>query len=116
VNQQFLSSVADDPNLAERLAQRQMKMYRQGTAVLNVGNGTKSHRGGMSPFQLTAVIPPEPLPPYQSRGGLLAAIFLHPRHGLWASGLGLFLAATGLVMGGGTRVLVKEEESEPAAA
>lgn len=117
VNEQFLSRVADDPNLAERLAQRQMKMYRQGTAVLNVGHGTQARGGEMSPFQLTAVIPPEPLPPYRSKGGTLATVFLHPKHGLWASGLGLFLAATGLVMGGGTRVPVKEEEAtKPATA
>ena len=110
VNELFLSHVANDPNLAERLAQRQAGLYRENTAVLPVGNANTAHRGAMSPFQLTAVIPPEPLPPYQPRSGFLANTFLHPKHGLWACGVGLFLAATGLVMGGGTRVAVKEEE------
>jgi hypothetical protein len=34
VNDEFLRKVADDANLAERLAQRQMKMIRQGTRIL----------------------------------------------------------------------------------
>ncbi|HEV7298738.1 MAG TPA: hypothetical protein VGN72_05175 [Tepidisphaeraceae bacterium] len=97
VNEQFLRHIARDPNMAERLAQRQLNQYRQGTAVLDLKRSTKDE---MSPFLLTAVVPPEPLPPYQSRSGRLAQIFLHPRHGLFASGLGLLLIATGLIMGG----------------
>lgn len=100
VNGQFLEAVADDANLAERLAQRQMKVYRQGTAVLELQRQGKDE---MSPFLLTAVVPPDPLPPYQSRGGTLATLFLHPKHSLYLSGLGLLLIATGLVMGGEKR-------------
>src|SRR5438034_3337075 len=36
VNAEFLKKVADDPTLAERLAQRQMKFIRQGTSVLDL--------------------------------------------------------------------------------
>src|SRR5437763_492680 len=60
VNDQFLKKVADDPELAERLAQRQMKIIRAGTHVLDLKDDTK-----MSPFQLVTVAPPPPLPPYQ---------------------------------------------------
>ena len=43
--------VANDANLAERLAQRQMKVYRAGTAVLELKRQGKDE---MSPFLLTA--------------------------------------------------------------
>src|SRR5688572_19528474 len=36
VNDEFLRKLADDPTLAERLAQRQMKMVREGTNVLEL--------------------------------------------------------------------------------
>src|SRR5437868_6945773 len=35
-NEEFLKRVADDATLGERLAQRQMKMVREGTAVLEI--------------------------------------------------------------------------------
>src|SRR6478672_6064505 len=35
-NDEFLRLVGEDPNLAERLAQRQMKIIRQGTRVLEL--------------------------------------------------------------------------------
>src|SRR5258707_15862608 len=42
VNGEFLKKVADDPTLAERLAQRQMKFIREGTKVLELpGDGGK---------------------------------------------------------------------------
>jgi hypothetical protein len=99
VNEQFLTHVANDPNLAERLAQRQMKVYRQGTAVLDLQRPQKDE---MSPFLLTAVMPPEPMAPYQVRSGRLSEIFLNPKHCLYASGAGLLLVAIGLVLGGTT--------------
>jgi len=97
VNGQFLERVADDANLAERLAQRQMKVYRAGTAVLEL---KRQGNDEMSPFLLTAVVPPDPLPAYAPKSGMLAELFLHPKHTLYLSGLGLLLIAVGLVMGG----------------
>jgi hypothetical protein len=100
VNEEFLDRVADDANLAERLAQRQMKLYRQGTAVLNLKHSPKDE---MSPFLLTAIVPPTPLPPYESHGGILSGVFLNPRKSLYSTGVGLMLLAVGLVMGGESR-------------
>jgi hypothetical protein len=59
VNAEFLTRVADDPTLAERLAQRQMKYIREGTSVLRLKGGGKEE---MSPFHLVSVPPPPPSP------------------------------------------------------
>jgi len=131
-NDDFLKRVADDPNLAERLAQRQMKIIRQGTRVLELkhqnrqttglmaaspGSGGSSANGAgvstaatagfsadeMSPFHLVHVAPPPPLPPYQPVGGLLAGLCYNPHTRLYLTGIGLFLMAGGLVFGFGPR-------------
>ena len=101
LNSQFIKRVANDPNLFERLAQRQMKMVREGTSVLDLGSGT-SHE--MSPYELVHVPPPEPLPPYQPLGGRLAELCRNPRHNLYLTGGGLLLIATGLILGASSRV------------
>ena len=96
VNDEFLHRVADDPTLAERLAQRQMKYIRQGSSVLPL-RGAGNHE--MSPFHLVAVPPPKPLPSYQPAGGALAVLARNPRTQLYASGAALLLIAAGLVLG-----------------
>src|SRR5947207_8916648 len=73
VNDEFLKRVADDPSLSERLAQRQMKMVREGTSVLEV-KGESTDGRDMSPYVLTTLAPPVLPPPYQPRGGILAAL------------------------------------------
>jgi hypothetical protein len=98
VNDQFLQMVANDPNLAERLAQRQMKIIRKGTEVLNLKSGPGDE---MSPYQLTAVPVPPDLPPYQPRGGKLAQLCYNPKSRLYLMGVGLLAVAVGLVMGFG---------------
>ena len=55
VNTEFLQRVADDPTLAERLAQRQMKYIREGSSILKLRGGGKEE---MSPFHLVSVPPP----------------------------------------------------------
>lgn len=122
-NDDFLRRVSDDPNLAERLAQRQMKIIREGTRVLELKKqrqGTGTPNGGavatgaygasaqagltpdeMSPFHLVHVAPPPPLPPYKSVGGRLAGLCYNPRTRLYLTGIGLFLMAAGLVLGVG---------------
>ena len=99
-NEEFLHKVADDPNLAERLAQRQMKIIRQGNEVLNLKNDPSEE---MSPFQLTAVQPPPEFPAYQPRGGILASLCYNPRSRLYLMGIGLMAMAGGLVLGFGPR-------------
>ena len=95
---QFLKSVADDPGLLERLAQRQMKMVREGTSVLEV-KGESTDGRDMSPYVLTTLAPPVLPPPYQPRGGILAALVSNPRSQLYVMGGGMLLVAAGLVMG-----------------
>ena len=97
VNDQFLRSVADDPTLLERLAQRQMKMVREGTAVLNL-KGTAPH-ADMSPYLLLHIPPPEPMPPYRALGGSFANLCRHPRSRLFLMGGALLLMACGLILG-----------------
>ena len=96
MNDEFLKRINDDPMLAERLAQRQMKTIRQGEAVLDLpSNG----REEMSPFMLVTVPPPTPMPPYRPVGGMLAAATRQPRTRLFLMGGGLFLIMFGLVLG-----------------
>jgi len=92
--------VSDDPNLAERLAQRQMKIIRAGTKVLALKGDDER---GMSPFQLTTVAPAPALPAYRPHGGTLATLCYHPKSRLYLMGTGLLLTAAGLVLGFGTR-------------
>jgi hypothetical protein len=100
INNQFIKRVANDPNLFERLAQRQMKMVREGTSVLDLGSAT-SHE--MSPYELVHVPPPGPLPPYKPLGGRLAELCRNPRHNLYLTGGGLLLIASGLILGASSR-------------
>jgi hypothetical protein len=96
VNGEFLTRVADDPTLAERLAQRQMKYLREGTSILKLKGGGKEE---MSPFHLVSVPPPPPLPAYEPVGGALATLVRQPRAQLYLCGLALMLIAAGLVLG-----------------
>ena len=110
-NGEFLRRVADDPNLAERLAQRQMKIIREGTRVLELkkkkagaspgssGRGAGTLPADVSPFHLVAVAPPPPMPPYQPSGGRLAGLCYDPHKRLYLMGFGLLLMAAGLVCG-----------------
>ena len=95
VNQEFLKKVSDDPTLAQRLAERQMKVIPEGQHVVDLMHEPE----GMSPFQLVNVAPPAPLPPYRPVGGTLARICYGPHSRLYLIGLSLGLIATGLVLG-----------------
>jgi hypothetical protein len=97
INEEFLRRVADDPTLLERLAQRQMKMVREGTNILELKTGATPQQ--MSPFPLVTIPPPDPLPPYQATGGRFANFCRHPRSRLILLGSGLLLIASGLVLG-----------------
>ena len=98
INQQFLERLATDANLAERLAQRQMKLVRQGSAVLELTDPNLPE--DTSPFRLVNITPPPPVQPYEPARGPLTTIFGNTRLRLYIFGLGLCLMAIGLIVGG----------------
>jgi hypothetical protein len=98
VNDQFLHKVARDPTLAERLAQRQMKVVPAGTAILNLGQDAGQY--GSSPFQLVHLAPPPPLAPYQPADDLLSRLCLQPKSQLYLLGAAMLMVAASLVLGG----------------
>lgn len=97
VNEAFLTKLHQDPTLAERLAQRQMKMVREGTGVLKLDNNPDADL--ISPYLLVTVPPPAELPPYQPLGGVLAELVRPAKNQLYLIGLGLLMVAIGLVFG-----------------
>lgn len=96
VNKDFLARLGTDPTLAERLAHRQMKVIRPGTAVLDVKGEPLPE---MSPFIISAVQPPPPMPPYRPVAGFIGELFRQPRLHLYLTGGGLMLVAAGLILG-----------------
>lgn len=98
VNDEFLKRVNDDSGLAERLAQRQMNIVREGNRVWIDGQSSAT-LPVMSPYELTTVPKPAPLPPYQPTGGWFAALCRDPRSNLYLTGSALMMLAAGLVMG-----------------
>lgn len=108
VNREFLGKVEIDPQLVERLAQRQMKMFPQGEAVLSLKDDAAQPAGmedtaaqaqRMSPFNILRVPPPPSLPPYEPVGGTLAGVCRQAQSQLYLLGMGMFLVGVGLVMG-----------------
>lgn len=99
VNDEFLHRLADDPTLAERLAQRQMKVIREGTSILELKDQEISDQ--MSPFLLVNLPPPAPMPEYRPVGGVFASLCRQNRPRLYLMGGGLMLVAAGLVLGYG---------------
>ena len=97
VNHDFLKRVGEDSSLAERLAQRQMKMVREGTSILELkGQHTAKP---LSPFELVTLPPPPELPPYEPVGGVLSSVCRNAHSRLYLMGAGLLLSAMGLVLG-----------------
>lgn len=97
INDEFLHRVADDAGLLERLAERQMKLVRQGTNVLQLK--AEHHRDELSPYMLVTLPPPVEMPPYRPIGGIFSALCRQPRSQLFIMGGGMLLIATGLVLG-----------------
>jgi hypothetical protein len=98
VNDAFLAKLHEDSTLAERLAQRQMKMVREGTGVLRLSSDTSSS-ALISPYLLVTVPPPAEVPPYQPVGGTLADLVRPAKNQLYLIGVGLLMVAIGLVFG-----------------
>jgi hypothetical protein len=96
-NNEFLKRVSDDPGLAERLAQRQMNVVREGSQVWH--DPDVDPVGSISPYELVTVPKPAPLPPYQPVGGWFAALCRNAHTNLYLTGAALLMLAAGLVMG-----------------
>ena len=103
VNQEFLAKMESDPQLTERLAQREMRAVEQGEAIINVQN-TSAPAGNMSPFTLVNVPPPAALTPYEPVGGVFAQLCRNPQSHIYILGMGMFFVAGGLVLGGPAKV------------
>jgi hypothetical protein len=102
VNEAFLAKIESDPQLAQRLAQRQMKFIRQGESLLPLKSSTSGDytvAAEISPYSLVRVPPPPALPPYEPAGGLLGQWLLDSHVRLYCLGGGLFLVAMALVVG-----------------
>ena len=97
LNESFLKHVGGDPDLAERLAQRQMKEIRAGTAVLPLRGMDQDQ--GMSPFLLVSAGRPALAPRYRPPGGIVGEVCSSSRRMLYLCGIGMLMVATGLVMG-----------------
>jgi hypothetical protein len=113
VNREFLTKMEVDPQLTERLAQREMRAVEQGEAVVNVNGDAGSASGAtaaaerMSPFTLVKVPPPPALEPYQPVGGTFADLCRNPGTHMYVLGTGMIMVAGGLVLGGPAK---KEED------
>ena len=108
VNQRFLDRIHRDPELAERLAERQSNARPAGVATLVQPAGGKSGLGdfAMSPFALVRAEPePRPSAPAPPAGGRLAAYCRQPRTRLAVLGVGLFCCLIGLLGGGGSKAV-----------
>lgn len=99
-NDDFITRIGKDSGIAERLAQRQMKMIRQGSAVLDVKGLDNSCES--SPFRLITIPPPPLVKPYERAPGLLTRLFANPQIRLIAYGLGSFMLAVAIVLPGQT--------------
>jgi len=97
-NQEFINQIGHDPALAERLAQRQMRLIRKGASVLDLPELASSD-ADRSPFVLVTVPHPPPMPDYGPVKGLLSDFFADVKTRLYLIGAGLMLTATGLILG-----------------
>lgn len=98
VNSQFLDDLKKDATLAQRIAQRQMRVVPQGMEVIPTSSlaGAEQVR---SPFAMVTVPPAPVLPEYRPVGGLLSNLCRDPKHQVWLIGTGLMMVAVGLVCG-----------------
>lgn len=103
LNKSFLHDVMTDPQLALRLAMRQNAPVELPGTRIDLGPDAKSPASqpfGQSPFQITYLPPPEPLPAYQSDLPRFAQHwFVDSNRRLLSIAVGVFLIAAGLILG-----------------
>lgn len=108
VNNDFLGKLESDPQLTQRLAEREMRSVPAGQAVVegksDAGYSTvEASAQRMSPFTIVNVPPPPALAPYQPVGGAIAEICRNTKSQTLLLGAGMLLVATGLVLGDSER-------------
>lgn len=96
INEDFIQRAGRDAAISERLAQRQLKFIRRGTAVLDLD---ELRTVDSSPFSLTMIQGPPAMAEYQSVGGRMGAWCRDGRKRLYTIGAGLLVLAAGLVLG-----------------
>ena len=99
VNAGFLRAAADDPEVAERLAQRQMRQIRGGTAALHFDGDAQRLPPVATVTDMLRVPAQPPVATFRPLGGRLGALTGSTRRQLYGLGAGLFLVAAGLVLG-----------------
>jgi hypothetical protein len=114
-NQEFLRIAGSDPEVAERLAQRQLKQIREGTRVLELDGVSKNV--SPSPFEMVSVAAPPPVVEYHPLTGILGDVCRDKKRQLYAIGVGMFMVACSLVLGVAAPAGVEFPESaEPRLA
>ncbi len=101
VNQAFIDCFNTDPDLTERLAQREMKRVRAGTEIISFT--PQKPRRVQNPTDMLRVPRPDPVPPYVPPAGMLGTICTDDRKQLYAVALGLFVVAATLIVGSGPK-------------
>lgn len=98
VNKDFIERVNTDATLAERLALRQLHQTRQGVKIAPMSG--KPDAFGASPFAMTRLDPPVPLPPYEPVQTVLSEWFTGEKQAQQMAALGLIVAGAGVMLGG----------------
>ena len=106
VNEEFLAKIEEDPQLAQRLAQRQMSFIPKGESLLPYKpphSGLPIAASDISPFSLVHLPAPPMQAPYEPAGPEPAQLLLDSHVRLYALAGGLYLVAMGLVLGSNGR-------------
>ena len=120
LNKEFLLKMESDPQLTERLAQREMRSVKQGEAVVDLGGSKDSGKQvssaeKMSPFGIVNVPPPPALEAYKPVGGQFAELCRDPGSHMYVLGAGMMLVAVGLTLGGtagGPKVVAMDSDDD----
>ena len=98
VNGRFLVGASADPEVAERLAQRQMRRIRGGTAPLQL-DGQPGSAAVATVTDMLRVPAPAPVAAYQPPTGIVGDVAGSTRRQLYGLTAGLFLVGVSLVLG-----------------
>ncbi|MFT3788518.1 MAG: hypothetical protein QM770_20495 [Tepidisphaeraceae bacterium] len=100
INRDFVAAVPTDPQLATRLAMRQHTDVGHTDTKSIALRGATTKPFAQSPFALTSLPPPEPLPAYSSDvPAALRSWLLDANRRSLVLGLGVFCVAAGLILG-----------------